>query len=67
MNTKSLVGSVVTDFRGSHYPLQISMEEASSQMVLNDKSFSGTIENNIISLTPAAQERVGISARAKGR
>ena len=50
MGPKSLVGSVVTEFRGSHYPLQISMAEASSQMVLNDKSFSGTIEKYIISL-----------------
>ena len=59
--------SVITDFRGSHYPLQMSMAEAFKQMVTDDKSFSGTTENNTVSLTPAAQELVGISACAQGR
>ena len=38
-NAKSLVGSVVANLCGSHYPLHIAMGEASSQRVLIDKAF----------------------------
>ena len=40
MNAKSLVGSVMTNLFGSHYPLHVAMMEASSQRVLIDKAFS---------------------------
>ena len=40
MNAKSLVGSVVVNLCGSHYPMHRSMVEASSQMVMIDKAFS---------------------------
>ena len=39
-NAKSLVGSVMANLCGSHYPLHIAMVEASSQRVLIDKVFS---------------------------
>ena len=39
-NAKSLVGSVMINLCGSHYPLQMAMVEASCQGVLNDKAFS---------------------------
>ena len=39
-NAKSLVGSVVANLCGSHYPLHIAMGEASCQRVLIDKAFS---------------------------
>ena len=39
-NAKSLVGSVMTNLCGSHYPLHMAMVEASSQRVLIDKAFS---------------------------
>ena len=39
-NAKSLVGSVMANRSGSHYPLHIAMVEASSQRVLIDKVFS---------------------------
>ena len=40
MNAKSLLGSVVANLRGSHYPLHMAMVEASSQRMLIDKAFS---------------------------
>ena len=40
MNAKSLVGSVMTNLCGSHYPLSMAIVEASSQRVLIDKAFS---------------------------
>ena len=40
LNAKSLVGSVMANLRGSHYPLHMAMVEVSSQMVLIDKAFS---------------------------
>ena len=40
MNAKSLVGSVMANLCGSHYPLHMAMVEASSQRVLIDKAFS---------------------------
>ena len=40
MNAKSLVGSVVANCWSSHYPLHMSMVEASSQRVMADKAFS---------------------------
>ena len=40
MNAKSLVGSVMANQRGSHYPLHMAMVEVSSQSVLIDKAFS---------------------------
>ena len=39
-NAKSLVGSVMANLCGSHYPLHVAMVEASSQRVLIDKTFS---------------------------
>ena len=39
-NAKSLVGSVMANFCGSHYPLHVAMVEASSQRMLIDKAFS---------------------------
>ena len=41
-NAKSLVGSIMANLCGSHYPLHMAMVEASSQRVLNDKAFSIT-------------------------
>ena len=41
-NAKSLVGSVMANLCGSHYPLHMAMVEASSQRVLIDKAFSIT-------------------------
>ena len=40
LNAKSLVGSVLANLCGSHYPLHMSMVEVSSQRVLIDKAFS---------------------------
>ena len=40
LNAKSLVGSVMTNLCGSHYPLHMAMMKVSSQRVLIDKAFS---------------------------
>ena len=40
LNSKSLVGSVMANLCGSHYPLHMAMVEVSSQRVLIDKAFS---------------------------
>ena len=40
LNAKSLIGSVMANLCGSHYPLHMAMVEASSQRVLVDKAFS---------------------------
>ena len=40
LNAKSLVGSVMANLCGSHYPLHMAMVEVSSQKVLIDKAFS---------------------------
>ena len=40
MNAKSLVGSVMVNLCGSHYPSHMAMVETSSQRVLIDKAFS---------------------------
>ena len=40
LNAKSLVGSVIANLCGSHYPLHMAMVEVSSQRVLIDKAFS---------------------------
>ena len=40
VNTKSLVGSVMANVCGSHYPLHMAMVEVSSQRILVDKAFS---------------------------
>ena len=42
LNAKSLVGSVMANLCGSHYPLHMVMVEVSSQRVLIDKAFSVT-------------------------
>ena len=40
LNAKSLVGSVMANICGSHYPLHMAMVEVSSQRVMIDKAFS---------------------------
>ena len=40
LNAKSLVGSVMANLCGSHYPLHMAMVEVPSQRVLIDKAFS---------------------------
>ena len=40
LNAKSLVGSVIANLCGSHYPLHMAMVEVSSPRVLIDKAFS---------------------------
>ena len=40
LNAKSLVGSVMANLCGSHYPLHMAMVEVSSQRFLIDKAFS---------------------------
>ena len=40
VNAKSLVGSVVANMCGCHYPLHMAMVEVSSQRILIDKAFS---------------------------
>ena len=40
VNAKSLVGSVMANMCGSHYPLHMAMVEVSSQRILIDKAFS---------------------------
>ena len=40
VNAKSLVGSVMANLCGSHYPLHMAMVEVSSQRILVDKTFS---------------------------
>ena len=40
LNAKSLVGSVMANLCGSHYPLHMAMVEVSSQRVLLDRAFS---------------------------
>ena len=39
VNAKSLVGSVMANLYGSHYPLHMAMVEVSSQRILIDKAF----------------------------
>ena len=38
-NAKSVVGSVIANLCGSHYPLHMAMGEASTQRVLIDQAF----------------------------
>ena len=40
VNENSLVGSVMANLCGSHYPLRMAMVEVSSQRILVDKAFS---------------------------
>ena len=40
VTAKSLVGSVMANLCGSHYPLHMAMVEVSSQRILIDKAFS---------------------------
>ena len=40
VNAKPLVGSVMANLCGSHYPLHMAMAEVSSQRILIDKAFS---------------------------
>ena len=40
LNAKSLIGSMMANLCGSHYPLHMAMVEASSQRILVDKAFS---------------------------
>ena len=40
VNAKSLVGSVIANLCGSHYPLHMAMVEVSSQRILVDKAFT---------------------------
>ena len=40
VNAKSLVGSVMANLCGKHYPLHMAMVEVSSQRILADKAFS---------------------------
>ena len=40
VNAKSLVGSVMANLCGSHYPLHMAIVEVSSQSILIDKAFS---------------------------
>ena len=40
LNAKSLIGSMMANLCGSHYPLHMAMVEASSQRVLVDKALS---------------------------
>ena len=40
VNAKSLLGSVMANLCGSHYPLHMAMVEVSSQRILIDKAFS---------------------------
>ena len=40
VNAKSLVGSVMVNLCGSHYPLHIARVEVSRQRILVDKAFS---------------------------
>ena len=40
LNAKSLIGSMMTNLCGSHYPLHMAMVEASNQRILVDKAFS---------------------------
>ena len=40
VNAKSLVGSVMANLFGSHYPLHMAIIEVSSQRILVDKAFS---------------------------
>ena len=42
VNAKSLVGSVMANLCGSHYPLHMAMVEVSGQRILVDKAFSVT-------------------------
>ena len=39
VNAKSLIGSVMANLCGSHYPLHMAMVEVSSQRMLRDKAF----------------------------
>ena len=40
LNAKSLIGSVMANLCGSHYPLHMAMVEVSSQRILVEKAFS---------------------------
>ena len=66
MNAKSLVGLVMANFYGIHYPLQFAMVEASNQRVMIDQALVCTAANNVTSLASAAEENVGSSTRTQG-
>ena len=69
LNSKSLVGSVMANLCGSHYPLHMAMVEVSSQRVLVDKAFSVCkTGSDVASLTQDVEENPRDSAeRTEGR
>ena len=57
VNLKSLVGSVMANLCGSHYPLHMAMVEVSSQRILIDKAFS--VPSKVASLAQTVEEDPG--------
>ena len=57
VNAKSLVGSVIANLCGSHYPLRMAMVEVSSQRILIDKAFSPG--SNVASLAQTTEKDSG--------
>ena len=57
VNAKSLVGSVIANLCGSHYPIRMAMVEVSSQRILIDKAFSPG--SNVASLAETTEKDPG--------
>ena len=69
-NAKFLVGSVMANVFGSHYPLHMAMVEVSSQRILVDKAFSVpkcVRLARIASFTQTVEEDPGIGAKGTKR
>ena len=67
LNAKSLVGSVMANLCGSHYPMHMAMVEVSNQRVLIDKAFSVPAQvcktgSDVASLTQVVEENPRDSA-----
>ena len=71
LNAKSLVGSVMANLCGSHYPSHMAMVEVSSQRVSRQGLLSAQVRktgSDVASLTPVVEENPRDSAeRTEGR
>ena len=71
VNAKSLVGSVMANLCGSHYPLHMAVLEVSSQRILIEKSLLGTqvrtTGSNVAPFTQTAEEDPGNCTKATKR
>ena len=59
VNAKSLVGSVMANLCGSHYPLHMPLVEVSSQRILIDKAQVRTPGSNVASFAQTVEKDPG--------